>query len=158
MMFRRAAKATRAEEIKSCFVLAVRVDSRESATFRLFRDPVGMEILTNVAERLRIAGFRMTAPKPRKACDAAFRVRFEDHLDIGVTLIAERESGVVGCTVLTNCSVRAWSRVSPQLARSRWMSVCVAVEEALSADSKVQSLRSLTRKELPEGERAELLA
>ena len=140
---------------RACFVLAVSVAPGENETFELFRDPVGMEILTRVSEQLRIAGFETTAPKPKKACDAAFRITFQDHLEVGVTLVAERESGVIDCTVLTNCSRPTGRRLSPQVVSSRWISVCSAVERALRTDSKVQSLRLVTRKELSEVERVQ---
>src|ERR1700734_241148 len=64
-------------EIRSCFVFTVRDDGRANRSHRSFRDQFGMQMGSQIADEMRVGGFRTTKPTPGKNCDAGFRVQFE---------------------------------------------------------------------------------
>jgi hypothetical protein len=146
VIFRRVAEAANDSEPKNCFLFVVETSSESDTEIKLFRDPVGIEVLMKVADTLRTSGFGVSEPRPGKTWDAAFRISFSEFF-IGVTLITEREGKVVDCLVVTSCRKRILHRVSPELVRDRWKSVCDAIEKALEHDPDVQSLRRVTRKQ-----------
>lgn len=129
--------------IKSCFVFTVACSTLDTKVLRPFRDPLGPLLGTRIANQLRAQGFRVTAVKPGKACDAGFGVEFPK-FQVAAVLSVTRRSGVIECDVLTWCIKHLWRRVSPDSLADGWTSVCVAINEILRQDSNVTALQWLT--------------
>jgi hypothetical protein len=129
--------------VKSCFVFAISGDTLEGKAPRVFRDPVGPQVGGKIADQLRARGFRVTAVKPGKACDAAFGIKFPK-FNVTVVLTVTRRAEIVECDVLTWCIKRFWRSVSDGTLSEEWGRVCVVIYETLRQDTDVTSLQWLT--------------
>lgn len=137
--------------VKSQFFFAAKNDGLDRTRVKRFRDPLGLEILCQVAGCLRADGFQVTDPKEGKACDAIFCVQFAD-MEVSVVLGANRPGDRIECFVLTWVPKRwrlrpFWRLPFPQRTSENWNGVCDAIERALKGNANVLSLTRLTLQE-----------
>src|SRR5216683_5414723 len=85
--------------IRSCFDFCIpeepgwrKLPGRQRRT--LFRDSVAIPTLRIIAQALHVQGYRVTDPRPGKACHGVFDVRFRD-VTIIVILAVSRRRGKV---------------------------------------------------------------
>jgi hypothetical protein len=151
MRFGKIAEASVRDKMRSCFLITARVRSTAPDSIKRFRDPIAIEILQRVAIRLRAEGFLVTEPRPGKACDGGFDVRFPK-FSVTAILLAKRSAAAAHCIVLTWCSRPFWRRLSPQAVSEGWIRVCSAIEAALNSDVAALELESVQRFTENEGE------
>lgn len=140
-------RVTASKQFEGCFAFAVPNDRQNELGSKLFRDPIGPQILRKVAHDLQRLGFHVTEPKPGKACDAGFEIRF-DRFDVTIILLARRQSDRIKCVILTWLARSLWRRSWPSSAESDWTHVCDTLEQVLRENTTVTALERLTRTEL----------
>ena len=110
----------------------------------LFRDPAAVPMLEHIAEALRLHGYKVTKPRPGKACHGGCRVIFSD-VQITVILHVRRREGKVEFEIITWPSQTLLQRFSGRKAKlpdcEEWGELCSAMNDVLARDSRVQSLR-----------------
>ena len=138
-------------EIRSCFVFTVRDDGRANRSHRSFRDQFGMQIGSQIADEMRVEGFRTTKPTPGKNCDAGFRIQFEQ-FNVWVLLFIRRCEGAIEGTIITGCrALRSGlfrRHLLPKTAHNEWAQALTAIQKCLSDNPRVTSLFWLTSKQV----------
>jgi len=133
-----------ADRLKSRFVFNLVHSAAGQGSPRLFRDPDAPHVCARLATKLCAEGYVVTEPRPGKACDAGFEVKFPDFSVIVIILASHRDSSTE-CLLLTFCRKSLLRRVPIQSAYDRWASLCTAIEQGLRDDANVTCLLSLTR-------------
>jgi hypothetical protein len=141
----RTAEASGTDQPKNCFTFTVPVSGSKQLVKR-FRDPIALDVLRDLAERLGAEGFTVTEAKPGKACDGGFSIRFEK-FDVEVVIAAQRRADVADCWILTWCIKHIWKRASERLVSERLEAACTSIGRALAENPKVASLHRMTQDE-----------
>lgn len=137
------AETSTVDAIRSCFEFTVEATGSRPAA--KFRDPIGINILRRVADRLLKNGFEVTNVKSGSACAGAFRVLFAGFSIAAIIVVQRSETGLASCMVMTWPVRRFWQRISTPLVSEGWECACLAMENALTQDGEVRSLRRLTK-------------
>ena len=138
MICRTRARAEAEDRIGTEFEFTVSRISAPDYQPPIFRDPVALELHRRLAAKLRDKGFCVTDARPGKACDAAFCVQFPK-FNVFVMIASERPD----YSILTWCSRRMWTHVSPQEVANGWTRTCDTIETALKEDPSVLSMQRI---------------
>jgi hypothetical protein len=146
MLFGKPADAAGSDQIKSSFTFTLPVDSGPEIARSPFRDPVGLEAMVFVADRMRTDGFKVTRVRPGSYYCAGFDVRLPE-FHVKATLDAERTDGILDCILDTHCSTLLWRSVPPEVVSNGWIRCCSAIEGILRQYPGTTSLLWLTQEE-----------
>lgn len=106
----------------------------------IFRDPAAIPMLQEIAQRLETQGYRVTKPKPGKACHGVFEVAFRN---VQITVVAEvgRRKGNIEFELKTWPSQTLRQRMSAGTMKSadcrEWAELCSAIHTSLAADQRL---------------------
>ncbi len=109
----------------------------------MFRDPAAIPILRNIAQSLKVRGYKVTGPKPGKACHGFCKVSFPD-VEISIVMLVRRRKGNIEFQIMTWPSQTLRQRISGRAMRSpdcpEWAELCATVHTVLAENPRLKSL------------------
>jgi hypothetical protein len=137
----------RDSQTKSRFRFRRRELSNAQTRTSIFRDPAAIPLLQQMADNLSLRGYKVTKPKPGKACHGAFGVEFPN-VQIIVIMLVERGPDFVEFFILSWPSQTLAQRLRTPKPRSpdfaEWREVCSAIHDFLAHDLETEGLEWTT--------------